>query len=301
MAFPYLSDFVNAVFGTQWRLPLPTFGLLVLAAILLSARLARLEAARKESAGILPPHSRAIVGDLAVVSALAGLLGARLFHILDHWAQFVADPAAMLLSRGGFSIYGGVCFGVVAGMIFLWRRRIPIPPMLDVVAPAMMFGYAIGRIGCQLAGDGDWGVAADLASKPQWLPDWLWAQTYDGNILGVAIAPPGVYPTPIYESVIALAAFGALWIMRSHAHRAGYLFSVYLLLAGFERLLIEKIRINVDHSVLGATLTQAEAISLVVICAGLAGVLITLRGRRVVAKAALALGVVAALSACAPF
>jgi phosphatidylglycerol:prolipoprotein diacylglycerol transferase len=172
--------------------------------------------------------------------------------------------------------------------------------MLDAVAPALMLGYAIGRLGCQLAGDGDWGIPADMTLKPAWLPDWLWAQTYDGNIVGVAIPSPGVYPTPIYESAMALAMFGVLWLLRSEAHRAGYLFSVYLLLAGFERLLIEKIRINVEHSVLGVSLTQAEAISLLLIVAGSVGVLAKLRTRRSWARIAFAAGVLSALSACVP-
>jgi phosphatidylglycerol:prolipoprotein diacylglycerol transferase len=78
----------------------------------------------------------------------------------------------MILTRTGFSIYGGLCFGIVVGVIFVKRRSVPVIPMLDATAPAMMLGYGIGRLGCEIAGDGDWGIAANMALKPSWLPDW---------------------------------------------------------------------------------------------------------------------------------
>jgi phosphatidylglycerol:prolipoprotein diacylglycerol transferase len=173
--------------------------------------------------------------------------------------------------------------------------------MLDAAAPALMLGYGIGRLGCQLAGDGDWGIAADMALKPGWLPDWLWAQTYAGNILGVVLPAPGVYPTPLYECAAALVLALVLQLVRSPRHRAGFVFSLYLLLAGFERLLIEKIRVNVEHDVLGMALTQAELISVVLIVAGLVGMLATLATRTLWVRILVSLGVLTALSACAPW
>jgi phosphatidylglycerol---prolipoprotein diacylglyceryl transferase len=300
MSFPYISDILNAILGTHWALPIPTFGVVVVTAIVIATGVARKEAQRLAALGRLPRSTHLVLGDLAVVSAVAGIIGARIFHVVDHWSTFVADPAAMVFSRAGFSIYGGLVFGVAAGVLFLKRRAIPIAPMLDATAPSMMLGYAIGRLGCQLAGDGDWGIAVNMALKPAWLPNWLWAETYAGNILGIVIPAPGVYPTPIYESVAALALFGALWALRSDKQRAGYLFCMYLLLAGFERLLIEKLRINPQHDWLGLQLTQAEAISILVILAGLAGVQLTLAGRRPWPRILFAVGIVSALSACVP-
>ena len=113
------------------------------------------------------------------------------------------------------------------------------------------------------------------------------------------IPDPGVYPTPIYESVAALVLFGVLRALRSEKQRPAYLFSVYLLVAGFERLLVEKIRINLRHDWVGVGLTQAEVISILFVLAGLLGVLLTLRGRKLW-RTLLALGVVTALSACVP-
>jgi phosphatidylglycerol:prolipoprotein diacylglycerol transferase len=158
---------------------------------------------------------------MSLVAALVGIVGARVFDILDNVDRFLADPLSMILTRTGFSIYGGLCFGILAGVIFVKRRSIPVLPMLDATAPAIMLGYGIGRLGCQIAGDGDWGITANMASKPGWLPEWLWAQTYDGNIAGVIITRPGVYPTPIYEIAMALGVAWVLWILRFHKNRPG--------------------------------------------------------------------------------
>ena len=97
---------------------------------------------------------------------------------------------------------GGMLVGGIATSIFLKKRGINIAPFADAIAPALMLAYAVGRIGCQVAGDGDWGIAADLSLKPDWLPTWFWAQTYVNNAVGVSIALPGVYPTPLYESLM---------------------------------------------------------------------------------------------------
>ena len=125
-----------------------------------------------------------------------------------------------------------------------------------------------------MSGDGDWGIAANMALKPDWLPAWLWAQTYDNNIYGELIALPGVYPTPVYETAMALLCFGVLWALRKHAFRTGWLFSVYLMLAGVERLLIEQIRVNPVFNVAGLQATQAEMIATLLIVLGTLGALV---------------------------
>ena len=112
--------------------------------------------------------------------------------------------------------------------------------VMDAVAPALMVGYGVGRIGCQLSGDGDWGIA-NTAAQPDWwfLPDWMWAYTYPHNVLneGVRIAgcewqycyelSPAVYPTPFYETIMAFIIVGILWILRKRIKPAGTLFFVY--------------------------------------------------------------------------
>lgn len=300
MSYPYLTDILNAIFGTDWALPFPTFGALVAIALIVGTSVAQTNVRRLEAAGTLPPSTHLMVGNLVFISALAGIIGARIFHILDNTPQFLADPAAMVFTRAGFSIYGGLLVGVASAMLLLRRHGLPVAPMLDAIAPSLMLGYAIGRLGCQLSGDGDWGIASDLALKPDWIPGWLWAQTYDGNIVGVVIPPPGVYPTPLYESAAAFALFGILWALRSATARPGFLFSMYLILAGFERLLVEKIRVNPHHEWLGIGATQAEVISVLLILAGLLGAVLALRERRLWPRVVLGTTVLGGLSACVP-
>jgi phosphatidylglycerol:prolipoprotein diacylglycerol transferase len=143
----------------------------------------------------------------------------------------------------------------------------------------MMLGYAIGRIGCQVSGDGDWGILADMALKPTWVPTMLWAQTYANNIVGSTIAWPGVYPTPMYEVFLAFICFGVLWTLRKHPYQSGWLFAVYMILAGGERLLIEQIRINPVLNFFGIHATQAEMISVLLILFGSFGVVFLSRRR----------------------
>ena len=300
MSFPYVTDIANAIFGTRWHLPIPTFGIVVAIAVALATAVAIRLVKSYEALGRLPSLTHALVPDMVLISTLAGIAGARVFDILDNLDRFLADPVSMILTRSGLSIYGGLCFGIITGVIFVKRHSLPVIAMMDATAPALMLGYGIGRLGCQMAGDGDWGITANMLLKPNWLPDWLWAQTYHDNIAGVVIPPPGVYPTPLYEIAMALMIFWALWLLRLHKNRPGYLFSIYLLLAGFERLLIEKIRINSRYDVYGVHITQAEGISLLLIIAGLAGVLATLGERRFWAKVVISAGVLSALSACAP-
>jgi phosphatidylglycerol:prolipoprotein diacylglycerol transferase len=279
MSYPYLSDVVKAWTGIDMPLPLATFGLMVaigamVAAGRFRAELGRLYAANKIRAArvrgvFVPPQE--VVTDFMVVVMIAGVVGARLFHILEHTDQFAADPLSMIFTRSGLSIFGGLIVGTLAGAVCVRRWQLPVRPLLDAAAPAMMIGYAIGRIGCQISGDGDWGTASNMALKPDWLPTWLWAQTYDNNIYGEVIALPGVYPTPMYETAMALFCFAILWALRKHPFRAGWLFSVYLILAGIERLLIEQIRVNPVFDLMGLHATQAEIIAVALIVLGVIG------------------------------
>lgn len=288
MSYPYLSDVVFAITGHHFPLPVAMFGLfvglaMIAGATLLRARLAGLYDAslighgwrvKERRAGSVRleilPHD--LVPDFTVVVMVAGIVGARFFHILEHTDSFMVSPWEMIFSRSGLSVFGGLIFGAIAGLLMLRRWRFPIRPFLDAVAPAMMLGYAIGRIGCQVAGDGDWGHAADMALKPEWLPTWFWAQTYENNIVGAIIPGPGVYPTPIYESLMSTMCFIVLWALRNHQFRTGWLFSLYLLLAGVERLLIEQIRLNPVLEFGWLRATQAELIAALMVLAGILGV-----------------------------
>lgn len=285
MSYPYLGDVIYAFTGYNLPLPLATFGLMVALALLVASRCLASEMGRLHGAGLLPMAWRMrqgamlrvapseVVPNLTLLAMFAGVAGARVFHIFEHLDGFAADPWAMIFSRSGLSVLGGLLFGTVAGLWFIRRWHLPARPMLDAVAPAMMLGYAIGRIGCQVSGDGDWGRVADMALKPDWLPTWFWAQTYTNNIYGEVIAAPGVYPAPVYEILMALGGFALLWVLRRHPFRQGWLFALYLVLAGLERLAIEQIRVNpiLDFGAFHAT--QAEAIALAMVAGGAAGLL----------------------------
>ena len=170
-------------------------------------------------------------------------------------------PLSMLLSRGGFTIFGGL---IVGRRSPAWYARRKGAPARD--AARRRRARALCSPTPSAASAARFRVTATGASRsngaaPDWLPDWLWAQTYDGNIAGVTIPPPGVYPTPIYEVLMSFAAFALLWKLRKQPHAAGWLFGVYLLLAGIERLLIESIRVNTTYDLFGFAVTQAQIIA----------------------------------------
>ena len=262
MSFPYLTDVLHAV-GLNVPLPVPTFGLLVGAAFFTGMWISSIEGRR-----LMPTLPPDLMSNICVVGFLSGLLGARLFHILEYPRDFLAHPAAMLFSRSGFTIFGGLIVGIAVAAWYARRKGAPLALTFDACAPGLMLAYAIGRVGCQISGDGDWGIEVS-GPGPAWLPHWLWAQTYENNVAGATIPPPGVYPTPIYETLMSLAAFAVLWKLRRHAHAPGWLFGVYLLLAGIERFAIEPIRVNSTYSLFGHPVTQAQIIAVASVVAGL--------------------------------
>jgi phosphatidylglycerol:prolipoprotein diacylglycerol transferase len=307
MSYPYLSDLINHLFGTNIQLPIAMFGAFVALAIITAAWVGKKEVMRFERLGKLPSTvisgnksitTHLLVSDLAMICAIYGVIGAHIFHLLEYPRELVQDPIAMIFSLDGFSIYGGLILGAIAGAIFLNKRAVPIIPMLDALAPSIILGYGIGRLGCQVSGDGDWGTAANMAIKPNWLPDWFWTQTYENNVVGTIIPAPGVYPTPLYEALAAFLIFAFLWSIRKTHYKTGFLFSVYLLLSGFERLLIEKIRINSEYHLWGMNFTQAEFISTALIIAGVVGIIKTTNAR-LLPRIVFSVVVIGALSACA--
>ena len=194
---------------------------------------------------------------LVAAAAFGGLAGAKLYYLAEHAAH---SPGTV--SGSGFSWYGGVMGGAIAVLITAWRLRIPTAVLLGSAAPALALGYGIGRIGCQLAGDGTYGVASTLP----------WAMTYPHGAVPTTIA---VHPTPVYETLAMLLIFAVLWRLRRHVAPTR-LFAIYLILAGTERLLVELIRRN-DHVLLG--LTQPQLWSVALVGAG-AVVLVQTRGAR---------------------
>jgi phosphatidylglycerol---prolipoprotein diacylglyceryl transferase len=190
------------------------------------------------------------VGDIVIYAALFGFLGAKIFHNLENWNEFAADPIGSLIAFSGLTFYGGL---ICAGAAIIWyakKNKISLIPMLDAFAPTMMFAYAFGRIGCQISGDGDWGIANPTPNPYSWLPDFMWSYNYPHNVLGDGVPIPGcsgpycnqlavpVYPTPLYELFICFVLFGLLWFLRNKIKVPGQLFSIYLIMNGLEQYFI---------------------------------------------------------------
>ena len=230
----------------------------------------------------LYPHE--LVGNMTMIAAVAGILGAKIFHNLENIDQFAADPLDALLSFSGLSIYGGLIVGGGAVLYYASKQGMHWTHVADACAPGLMAAYGIGRIGCQVSGDGDWGMPND-SPKPEWmsgLPDWMWAYDYPNNVLGVDLkaqfAREGyesihglAWPTPFYETIMAGIIFLVLWNLRKRLNVPGMIFSLYLLLNGVERFFIEKIRINPDYHFLGIEATQAEIIAVLLFLFGIVG------------------------------
>jgi phosphatidylglycerol:prolipoprotein diacylglycerol transferase len=208
------------------------------------------------------------MGTVTVIAVVGGFAGAKLFHILENLDQFFAAPGRMIFSSGGFTFYGGLIVGTYFIIRYLKKNGQSPAVFADSIAPGLMLAYGVGRIGCHLAGDGDWGIVANIAAKPDWLPMWLWAETYPNNHLGIDLSGGAVYPTPLYELAMAVVLFVVLFNLRDQYHKAGWLFGLYLVFAGIERYIIEQIRVNNVFDFLGMSVTQAEVISVVFLILG---------------------------------
>jgi len=208
-----------------------------------------------------------------MIAAIAGILGAKLFHNLENLDDLLADPVGALLSFSGLTFYGGLICGSLAVLYYTRSKGIATVHLLDAAGPALMLAYGVGRIGCQVAGDGDWGIYNELP-QPDWLlfaPEWVWAYDYPNNVLGIEL-PAKVFPTPLYEAVLCIAMFGVLWFLRKRIQVAGVIFSIYLILNGVERFFIEKIRVNEMYTIMNWEITQAEIISTGLVALGIWGI-----------------------------
>ena len=225
------------------------------------------------------PHDR--VGDFVVFAALFGFTGAKVFHNLENWTEFKADPIGALLSFSGLTFYGGLICAAIAICWYAKKHKISIRHLCDAAAPGLMLAYAVGRVGCQVSGDGDWGIPNTRPNPYSWLPDWAWSYTYPHNVINAGDPIPGCegqycsqlpvphYPTPLYETLVCLILFALLWYFRKRIQIPGRLFALYLVVNGIERFFIEKIRVNTRYDIFGFHPTQAELISSMMVIGGI--------------------------------
>jgi len=281
-------------------LTIPTFGLMVATALLVSGyilqadlnRRANTMPARSKQGKFAEPSTHQDDGFLIVtIAGIAGLVGARLYHVLETPREFFANPWPMLFTRYGFAWFGGFLGGFLALIILARRFKTPVLEFFDICAPAAAVGYAIGRIGCLLSGDGDYG-------RPTLLP---WGMAFPNGVVPTTDTcvqqgwPEScrVHPTPIYEFFIWLAIAAFLWYLGGKALRNsklgdkvggqlggqlvgrigdkvgdklnGLIFCGYLILTGIARFMVEFLRIN-PRSFYG--LTNAQAASIVSVLLG---------------------------------
>jgi phosphatidylglycerol:prolipoprotein diacylglycerol transferase len=179
-----------------------------------------------------------------------GFIGARLYYLVQHWDTVHNDLLGHVFSGEGLVWYGGALGGAVAVVLWARFRGFLGLALLDVCAPALALGYAIGRIGCQLSGDGDYGIHSDLP----------WAMSYPH---GTVPTTDHVHPTPVYETLSMAFVAWLLWRWRTR-FRPGLLFALYLILAGTERFLVEFIRRN-DDVLAGLTAPQLQSLAMIVV------------------------------------
>jgi phosphatidylglycerol:prolipoprotein diacylglycerol transferase len=193
---------------------------------------------------------------IIALTALAGILGSKLYHLLEAPREFFANPWSLLLSTTGYAWFGALMGGFVALALLARHYRISIRLLLDAASPAAAAGYGMGRMGCLLSGDGDYG-------KPTSLP---WGMSFPHGVVPTTLR---VHPTPIYEFAGALVIAWMLWRIGGRAiasgRAAGAVFAWYLILTGVARSLVEFIRIN-PRSFLG--LTNAQSASILSVLAG---------------------------------
>ena len=205
--------------------------------------------------------------EMVFAALIGGLVGSRLDYILQNWDNISDDLLGNIFSGSGLVWFGGLVGGALGVILWARWRGFLGWQLFDTAAVPLAVGYAIGRIGCQLSGDGDYGTSSDLP----------WAMAYPD---GTVPTTDEVHPTTLYETLAMGAAIVVLWQLRDR-YAPGGLFGLYLMIAGFERFLVEFIRRN-DEVVAG--LTQPQLIGLVLMGLGAAIVAV----RRDVPRAATA-------------
>lgn len=262
-------------------LTIPTFGLMVATGLLVAAYVLQADLDRRREGFLKRGYLRETKepshhdeGFLVIgIAGISGLVGAKLYHAFQDPSTWKAE----LVSRYGFAWFGGFLGGFVALWFLAKHYGIPVLEFMDVCSPAASVGYAIGRIGCLLSGDGDYGIPTRLpwgmsfpypATVPTTGP---WDPESHSGVCNKFGLPENctVHPTPIYEFLIWMLIAVILWQMGKKAlngEAAGKVFSYYLILTGIARLLIEFIRIN-PRSFFG--MSNAQTASLVSIVLGI--------------------------------
>lgn len=221
------------------------------------------------------PQAEIHASNITLLALLGGIGGAKLFHILENFNEFLSDPKGTLMSGAGLTFLGGFILATSIIYIYIRIKKLDFFTIADASSLSLTAGYGIGRIGCQLSGDGDYGIPTDVP----------WAMSYSKGIVSTlssrnadlveqfkSIFPEKpipedilVHPAPIYETLSMLIVFIILWQLQKRFPQSGFVFGAYLIFAGIERLCVEFIRLNPLYF----GLSQAQWISILLIIAGI--------------------------------
>ncbi|MFH1729594.1 MAG: prolipoprotein diacylglyceryl transferase [Pseudomonadota bacterium] len=234
----------------QWgKITIASYGTMLVCAFLTCYFLTKYEFKRLN----LPEK---LVEDLIFFAMIGGIVGSKIYFLFENFKAFLDNPIKMAFSTSGFTAYGGFFLAVMLCIYAIKKAKVKIITVTDAVAPMLAIGYGIGRIGCQLAGDGCYGIPSSLP----------WAMAYPNGVIPTLQA---VHPTPVYETIYGITLFAVLWLLRKKDFKPGRLISIYLIFTGLGRLLVEFIRLN-EKVLFG--LTGAQVIGIVAIVFGIWGV-----------------------------
>jgi phosphatidylglycerol:prolipoprotein diacylglycerol transferase len=223
-----------------------SFGLMVMIAFLVGGWMVTQELRRR---GIVPDH----LEGYPMFALLGGIAGARLYYLFEHAGQVQEHFFATVFGGAGLTWYGGAVGGALAVLLWAHHKKQPLLSMCDAFAPGLAAAYGVGRIGCQLAGDGDYGPPSDAP----------WAMAYPHGVVPTAVP---VHPTPVYEVLMMIPVVALLWGMRKRWKRPGHLFGLYLVLVGIERWIAEIFRVRPEKTM---GMSTAQWFSVVAIMLGL--------------------------------
>lgn len=263
--YPIIFDFgVISIFGFEFHPVINSYGFMLMMAFyscyyFLNKDLNRLG------------YDAKLASDIVFAAAVGGILGSKIYYLIENFERVKADPTGMIFSGAGLVFLGGLMGGTLGVTYVIKKNKLSWIKFADIVAPLLILGYAVGRVGCLLVGD-DYGLPTNVPwgiAFPNGLPPSTYSvfQSYYPwvNLEGFSPGVLKVHPTQIYESVIGFGIFYYLYQKRSKVVIVGSLFFTYLIFAGAERFFIEFLRVNSKY-LFG--LSGSQLISLIMISIG---------------------------------